>query len=37
MAASELDTFDELVKGWLTGTEPDLGTMHAVKAPGRGA
>ena len=21
----------ELVKGWLTGTEPELGTMHAIK------
>jgi general stress protein 26 len=26
----------ELVKGWLTGTEPELGTMHAVKGPGVG-
>jgi general stress protein 26 len=24
----------ELVKGWLTGTEPDLGTMHVLKRPG---
>ena len=21
----------ELVKGWLTGTEPELGKMHAIK------
>jgi len=21
----------ELVKGWLTGTEPEIGTMHAIK------
>jgi general stress protein 26 len=26
----------ELVKGWLTGTEPELGTMHAVRGPGLG-
>jgi general stress protein 26 len=26
----------ELVKGWLTGTEPELGTMHAVKGPSVG-
>lgn len=25
----------ELVKGWLTGTEPDLGEMHALKEPRR--
>jgi general stress protein 26 len=24
----------ELVKGWLTGTEPELGTMHAIKGSG---
>jgi general stress protein 26 len=24
----------ELVKGWLTGTEPELGKMHAVKGSG---
>ena len=24
----------ELVKGWLTGTEPELGEMHAIKGPG---
>lgn len=25
----------ELVKGWLTGTEPDLGEMHVLKEPRR--
>lgn len=25
----------ELVKGWLTGTEPELGEMHALKQPRR--
>lgn len=25
----------ELVKGWLTGTQPDLGTMHELKEPRR--
>jgi general stress protein 26 len=25
----------ELAKGWLTGTEPELGEMHEVKQPGR--
>ena len=24
----------ELAKGWLTGTQPDIGTMHEVTAPG---
>jgi general stress protein 26 len=24
----------EFVKGWLTGTEPELGTMHAIKGAG---
>jgi general stress protein 26 len=23
----------ELVKGWLAGTEPDIGEMHAIKEP----
>lgn len=27
----------EFVKGWLTGTEPELGEMHALKEPGRAA
>jgi general stress protein 26 len=26
----------ELVKGWLTSTEPEIGTMHAIKGPGVG-
>lgn len=25
----------ELARGWLTGTEPDVGQMHALKAPHR--
>jgi hypothetical protein len=25
----------EMVKGWLTGTEPELGTMHQVEQPRR--
>ena len=25
----------EFVKGWLTGTEPELGEMHTLKEPGR--
>ena len=25
----------EMVKGWLTGTEPELGTMHELKEPHR--
>ncbi len=25
----------ELVKGWLTGTQPDIGTMHELKEPRR--
>lgn len=24
----------ELVKGWMTGTEPEFGEMHAIKRPG---
>ena len=24
----------EIVKGWLTSTEPEIGTMHAIKGPG---
>ena len=26
----------EVVKGWLTGTEPELGEMHRLTQPGRG-
>ncbi len=26
----------ELVKGWVTGAQPDLGTMHELKRPGPG-
>ena len=26
----------EIVKGWLTSTEPEIGTMHAIKGPGVG-
>ena len=26
----------EMVKGWLTGTEPELGEMHTLTQPGRG-
>ena len=26
----------ELVKGWLTGTEPELGEMHTLTEPRRG-
>ena len=26
----------EMVKGWLTGTEPELGEMHHLAQPGRG-
>jgi hypothetical protein len=25
----------EMVKGWLTGTQPELGTMHQVAEPRR--
>jgi len=25
----------EFVKGWLTGTEPEIGEMHALEEPGR--
>jgi hypothetical protein len=27
----------EVVKGWLTGTEPDLGEMHSLEHPHRPA
>jgi len=26
----------EMIKGWLTGTEPELGEMHHLSQPGRG-